>query len=388
MHPMGNPTGRHRRKRRHHGEGTVVLRRDRWRAKPWAAVVPYVDASGRRREMWLSAESRDEAEALRRAELARLRALAPSSGHTVSAYVREWLGTLDVGPGTVPTYGAHLSERIAPTLGDVPLDELTPQTVRSAMLDWSGSPATRAGTLRLLRAAMRQAVADRAIPHDPTAGIPMPRVPRHQPRTLTADEARHLVATVRGERFAPVLVTSLGLGIRRGEALGLRTGDLDLAAGNVTIAKSLRYIAPAFRAPGEDAYRLVATKTGTTRTLPLPAFVAETLRARLDERDREQREARVYAPNDLVFCDPAGGSIPVNTLFDWFKGALRRAGLPAIRWHDLRGTTATLLLESGESLETVRRILGHKDIATTLRYIGETPTALRGAAKALDEVMG
>lgn len=59
MRAMVNPTGKHRRKRRHHGEGTVILRRDRWRARPWAAVVPYLDESGRRREMWLSAASRE-----------------------------------------------------------------------------------------------------------------------------------------------------------------------------------------------------------------------------------------------------------------------------------------------------------------------------------------
>lgn len=59
MRAMVNPTGKHRRKRRHHGEGAVILRRDRWRARPWAAVVPYLDESGRRREMWLSAASRE-----------------------------------------------------------------------------------------------------------------------------------------------------------------------------------------------------------------------------------------------------------------------------------------------------------------------------------------
>ena len=59
MRAMVNPTGKHRRKRRHHGEGTVILRRDRWRARPWAAVVPYLDESGRRREMRLSAASRE-----------------------------------------------------------------------------------------------------------------------------------------------------------------------------------------------------------------------------------------------------------------------------------------------------------------------------------------
>jgi integrase len=235
---------------------------------------------------------------------------------------------------------------------------------------------------------MKQAVLDRAIEHDPTAGIPYPRIVRKRPVTLTGEQARHLIETVAGERFAPILVVSIGLGLRRGEAIGLRTADVDLGAGTVTVSRSLRYIKRELRAPGEDPYRLTGTKTGDTRVLPLPAFVATALRARLEERDTEQRAARVWAANDLVFCSPVGNSIPINTLYGWFQGALKRAGLPACRWHDLRGTTATLLIEQGESLETVRRVLGHRDISTTVRYIGETPDALEGAARRLGEAIG
>lgn len=385
---MGNPTGKHRRKRRHHGDGTVVLRKDRWRAKPWAAVVPYLDESGRRREMWLSAASREDADDLRRAEVAKLRKGLIPTHETVGEYVNAWLSTLEIGPGTWPTYKAHLSKRIAPTLGSIALDRLTPREVRSAVTTWKGEPATRAGTLRLLRAAMRQAVTDRAIEHDPTAGIPYPKAARKRPTTLTAADARRLMALVKGERFAPILTVALGLGLRRGETLGLRETDIDLAAGTVRIAKQLRYIAPEMRAKGENTYRLTATKTGDDTTLPLPGFVADALRDRLAELDREKRAAKVYAYNDYVFCDEHGNSIPVMRLYRWFKGALVRAKLPDMRYHDLRASTATLLIEMGADLETVRRIMRHADIATTLLYIGETPTALRGAADKLGEAMG
>ena len=282
-----NPTGKHRPKRRHHGAGTVVLRKDRWRARPWAAVVPYIDPSGRRREMWLSAASKAEADDLRRRELDKLAKGIVRSEQTVGEYVMAWLDTVDVGPGTWPRYRAHVTERIEGTIGDVALRLLTPQMVRSALIRWNGAAQTRGGTLRLLRAAMRQAVADRHIEHDPTAGIPYPRIARKEPVTLTAAEARHLMATVKGERFAPILVASLGLGVRRGEALGLRTQDVNLKAGHVTIAKSLRYIPPSLRAEGEGPYRLTGTKTGEAREVTLPAFVAKSLRKRLAERDAE-----------------------------------------------------------------------------------------------------
>jgi integrase len=445
MPTMGNPTGKHRKKRRHHGEGTVVLRKDRWRAKPWAAVVPYTDASGRRREMWLSAASKAEAERLRDAEVKKLAKGIVRTEQTVAEYVNAWLETVEVGPGTWPRYRAHVTERIEPAFGDVALRLLTPQMVRSALIRWKGAPQTRGGTLRLLRAAMKQAVADRRIEHDPTAGIPYPRVARKDPVTLDSEQARRLIATVKGERFAPILIVSLGLGVRRGEALGLRTQDVHLEdddeavrarpgmggrghpalaapplegaatgegyggsqggnrgggraaadtfgeagrTGSVTIAKGLRYIPPTLRAPGEGPYRLTGTKTGETREVPLPAFVAEALRERLAERDIEQRAAKVWAANDFVFCSPVGNSVPLQTLYAWFKGALKRAGLPQMRYHDLRATTITLLLDMGVDLLTIQRIVGHRDLATTRRYVGKTPAAMTGAANRLEEAMG
>lgn len=386
MAHMANPEGRHRPKRRHHGEGTVVQRNDHWRKLKWAAVVPYTDASGRRREMWLSAGSRAEADALRKAELVKIRKGMVSTDETVVHYVNAWLEHVEVGPGTWPRYQAHVTHRIA-TL-DVSLTDLTPQMVRSALIRWPGSAATRAGALRLLRAAMKQAVSDGVIERDPTAGIPYPRSPKHEPVTLTATEAKRLMALVKGERFAPILVVSLGLGVRRGEALGLRTEDIDLDAGHVTISKGLRYIPPSLRAKGEGPYRLTGTKTGETRQVPLPGFVADALRERLAERDAEAAASKVYAYNGFVFCDRLGNSVPLETLRTWFLGALKRAGLPVMRWHSLRATCVTLLLEEGVDLITVQRIVGHRDLATTRRYVGKTPLAMAAAARKLDEAMG
>lgn len=388
MSAMSNPTGKHRVKRHHHGEGSVVKRTDRWRAKPWAAVVPYFDESGQRREMWLSAASRSEADDLRKAELRRLGKGIVRSEQTVGEYVNAWLATVEVGPGTWPRYRAHVTERIEPSFGDVELARLTPQMVRSALIGWSGSAQTRGGTLRLLRAAMKQAVADRRIEHDPTAGIPYPKVMRKDHVTLTGVQARHLMATVKGERFAPILVVSLGLGVRRGEALGLRTQDIDLDAGTVTIAKGLRYIPPALRAEGEGPYRLTGTKTGRTREIPLPGFVADALSARLTARDAEQRSARVWAANDFVFCSPVGNSVPLETLYRWFKGALVRAKLPDMRWHDLRGSTITLLYELDVPEAIIMAIAGHEDLETTRLYKGKTPVAMASAAHKLEGAMG
>jgi integrase len=386
--PMANPTGKHRVKRRHPGEGSVFKRTDRWRAKPWVAVVPYTDQSQRRREMWLSASSRSEADDLRKAELRKRAKRTVPTEHTVGSYVRDWLMTSELGPWTRDRYRHHIEQRIQPTLGDVALADLTPPMVREAMTRWSGAPATRMGAFVVLRAAMRQAVNDHMLAEDPTANIKAPRPKPSTPMALDVDEARHLRSIVEGERFAPLLTVSLGLGIRRGELLGLRTPDVDLAAGTVTIRYSLRRVPVSTRPEGDGWWRLVAPKADSGRTLPLPEFVAEALTARLAVRDDEQHAARVWAPNDFVFSDPHGNPIAFTSLENWWTGALKRAKLPHMKWHGLRASTATILLAEGVDELTVMAILGHRNLDMTRRYVKLLPRVSRDAADRMGRAIG
>ncbi len=389
MHDVGNPTGKHRPKRRHHGEGTVVKRTDRWRRRPWAAVVPWFDPSGRRRETWLSAASRQEAEGLLRDELERrANATTVPTEHTVGSYVRSWLMTTELGPWTFDRYRHHLEQRIGPTLGDVPLADMTPPLVRQAMTSWSGSAATRMGAFVVLRTAMRQAVSDRMLSTDPTANIKSPRPTQVSPDVIDIEDARRLMATVKGERFAPILTVALGLGIRRGEVLGLRTRDIDLEAGTVTISHQLRRVPVSTRQPGAEWWRLVAPKRGSGRVLPLPEFVADALRERIVERDAEAKATKVYAYNDFVFCDPHGNPVAFTSLWAWFKGALARAGLPDMRYHELRASTATILLAEGVDEFTVMAILGHKTLDMTRRYTRLLPRVSRDAADRMGRAIG
>jgi hypothetical protein len=155
------------------------------------------------------------------------------------------------------------------------------------ILAWSAGTALGAfvATL-LLRAAMRQAVTDRAIEYDPTtAGIAYPRAQRKRPVTLTGAQARALMELVKGERFAPILVVSLGLGIRRGEALGLRTQDIIWEDDDDRTMPALRT---------SDVPESSGRAKPGGRGIPLGPTV--------------------YAYNDFVFCDLAGAPIPVMRL--------------------------------------------------------------------------
>jgi integrase len=386
-----NPTGKHRRKRRHHGEGTVVLRSGHWRAKPWAAVVPYTDSAGRRREKWLSASSRDEADRLRREFLRTLARGVTVEGLalTVGAHVATWLATRqDLSPASRDRYRHHLEARIEPTLGDVPLGVLSPGHVRAAMDAWSGSASTRSSTFVVLRSALRSAIDDRLIVDDPTRGLRSPRIVDAAPTVLDVEGAELLRAAVAGDRLAGLIDVFLGLGLRRGEALGIREVDVDLAGGLLRVSKSLRPVPRAARGEDEAHVRLVAPKAGSDRAIPLPAFVAEALRARIDALPAERRAARPYAPNGLVFCRPNGEPLAFTSVDRWFKAALVRAKLPDMRLHELRHSAATILLAEGVPERTVQAILGHQSGEMTRRYMTVLPRVSRDAADRLDRAIG
>lgn len=391
MPDMPNPLGKHGRKRRHPGEGTIIKRRDVWRREPWLVGVPYTDESGRRRKMYRSASSAEEAEAVR-LELVRTLARLPARSltTTLGTWLADWLADMQttIAPGTWDAYRTHIEKRLLPTLGHLPLASVTPAEVRAAARRWKGSASTREGTTIVLRSALLAAERDGLLETSPARFLRAPKRAAKPPAPVDVDDARLLLAAARGERLYPLLVAMLGLGLRRGEALGLRTSDVDLAAGTVRIAHSLRRIPVSYREPGEAAVRLVAPKAGSYRVLPLPPFVADALAARLAELDAERRAAKVWAPNELVFCGPDGNPVSFSRLARWFTDLLARTNLPPMRLHDLRGSTATILLAEGVDLRVVQAILGHKNIGQTAAYARVLPRVTGDASKRLQEALG
>lgn len=450
-----NPTGKHRKKRRHHGDGTVILRRDHWRRLPWLAVVPYLDEAGQRRKMYRSAASQEAAEEARKDLVRKLAAVpARSLVMTLHEYAADWLdGQREhLAPGSLDRYRAHLERRILPTLGSVALADLSVTRIRAAAARWDGAASTREGTTVVLKAMLREAERDGLLTANPARFL---RAPRERPAphvALDVDDARRLLAAARAKAevttddvgdgyrgpdsgdsrrraesdsgraaagisggsvrpvprvprpradpFYALLVTTLGLGLRRGEALGLRVSDVDLPAGTVRISHSLRRIPPDLRAEGEGPRRLVAPKHGSYRTLPLPGLVADALAERLAELAAERKAARTWAPNDLVFCNPDGTPIAFSRLARWFE-ALQdwvnhraRIGpnppptLAPLRWHDLRGSAATILLAEGVDVRVVQAILGHRRIEQTAEYAKVLPRVSREAAGKMGRALG
>lgn len=156
----------------------------------------------------------------------------------------------------------------------------------------------------------------------------------------------------------------VGTGVRLGEALGLRRGDVDLERGTITIVGSLRPIDRRMRAEGEKRLQLTEPKTTTgRRTIAVPLFVEGALRAELEV-------PRPRNVQGLVFTTPRGTPLDPRNVSRHWEAFRAELGLEAIRIHDLRHTAASLILANGGTLHDVMKLLGHANIAETANTYG------------------
>jgi integrase len=369
-------------RRRSYGSGSVYRTADgRWRG----ATVTIDPATGKRTRRTVSGPTAAET----RRKLDALRAVGtPSTTMRTSDWLAAWLPTARqrVAPSTYRGYEAVVRS-ITAHIGDVPLGTLTPSDVErmTAAIVRLGRTARTAGMARkVLRLALRQAIRDGLVTRNAAAEARPPRVEPFQARTLTAEEARRLIETTADDDLGPLWAVLIATGLRQGEALGLTWPDIDMAAGTLTVRRSLGRGwdgRPKLGVPKSDRSR---------RTIALPSAARKALEAQQARQDAARTAAGTawQDVDGLVFTDAVGRALVGRYITPALRSALARAGLPPIRGHDLRHTNATLQLAAGVPLAVISRTLGHSTIAITADiYAAVTPDLRREAADAMDRAL-
>lgn len=186
----------------------------------------------------------------------------------------------------------------------------------------------------------------------------------------------------RDHRLGALFTVALAVGLRHGEALGLRWDDVDLDAGTLTVRHALQRVG--------GKLTLVDPKTQRSRrTIALPDVALTALR----EHRRRQLETRMAADywddQGFVFASTIGTGIEPRNLVRAFHQLRERAGLPWLRFHDLRHGCASLLMAQGVNPRVVMEILGHSQISLTLgTYSHVAPELAKEAAAKIDGILG
>jgi integrase len=225
------------------------------------------------------------------------------------------------------------------------------------------------------------------VPGNVTERVNVPRVAEYLQTALTEEQANRLLEVIAGDRFEALYVLALTTGMREGELLALQWGDVDFEQGVIQVHQTLRESVQ----EGKKAYVLAEPKSKTSRRRIALTQIALGALRRHRVRLAEERLALGPAWDsslDLVFPNTIGRlEWPWILATRSFKPLLKRAGLPDIRFHDLRHTAATMLLSRGVPVKVVSEMLGHANISITLQVYGHVlPHMQQAAADVMDTV--
>ncbi len=227
-------------------------------------------------------------------------------------------------------------------IADLIAEELAPKTVHNIYADFA--------------ALIKYAIRDRLIAINPCEGIKLPKIPPRNMVFLTPEQLNAL-ADASGY-FRPYVLTLGTCGLRDGEARALRVRNIDWDKHRITVASTMERTNSA-------GWIENAPKTWEAREVPIPARTFDALKELCTGK----------APDDFVFRQPNGDMMPQQSrskvakkddAYQWFGKAILDSGVPSLRIHDLRHTTASIAISAGANVKGVQKLLGHKDARETL----------------------
>ncbi len=262
-------------------------------------------------------------------------------------------------PSTVTAYRRELNNRLYPEFGkETPLEEITTKRIDACrerlLTEEELSPRSINKLLAQLHAIFKRAQRVYGLPSNPAAGA------ERQPQSRTGDiqvldpaQVMELAVNASDPQDATIFVVAAFTGLRLGELRALRWWDVDWVRRVIHVRRSYTW--------GSES----APKSGKVRSVPLSDQPARAL-------DALSRREEWTGENDLVFVSPTGGVIDESALRRRFYKALKAAGLPHMRFHDLRHTFGTLAVQIFP-LTDVKAFMGHADIQTTMIYAHHVP---------------
>ena len=377
-------------KRRANGEGNLRKRKDgRWEGRYTAGRDP---ETGKAIYKSVLGKTQAEAKAKLKQAIEEAKGLdaAKVGRYTVGQWMEVWFehyAKVKVRPSSHQTYRGYIDNHIKPSIGKIPLEKLTSlelQKLYKKLLEGGRveriesrkqSKGLSAKTVRnihqIISSAMKLAQEQKLIASNPAEGCALPRMGHQEMKTLPVEQLQSFLREAKDSGVFELYYLELATGLRRGELLGLKWEDIDLERGDLRVRRQIA------RINGEVVEAPLKTKNAY-RTLPL---AEDTVSILLEQKKK-------VAGSPWVFPSSTGGPISPDSVLHMLHRVLKRAGLPRIRFHDLRHTFATLALQNGVDVKTVSGMLGHFSAGFTLdTYAHVTTASQRQAAKTMGSVL-
>lgn len=366
--------------KRANGEGSVFKRGNRWVAQV---------GSGKNRETKYF-ETQKDANAWRHTIIEQRRQGLVFAGSKVSLskFLDEWLvvAKTSVRPNTYQQYSQVVHQHINPVLGYIVLKDLRPDHVQSLYTNKLAngvSPNTTRMIHAVIHRALNHALKLGLVYRNVADSVTRPKVVRKEMKTLNDYQVRQLIQVAESEQMRLLLWVAVVTGLRQGELLGLKWSDLDWTSRRIQVQRQVQ------RRKGDGLVFCEPKSASGRRVIVLGKSTIEKLR----EYKNNQLKERIllgekWQDYDLIFPSPIGTPLDPSNVLKAYKDYLKRAGLPTLRFHDLRHSAATLMLQQGVNPKIVSERLGHSDISLTLNtYSHVLPPMQEEAAEKMDDLL-
>ena len=376
-------------KKRANGEGSIRKRKDgRWEGR---YVVGHDPVTGKMISRNVLGKTQAQVKEKLRTAIENSKRLnyTRTGKYTVGQWMDEWFeayAKVKVRPSSHQTYKGYIENHIKPNIGDIPIEKLTSLQLqkfyrllltegRIPRIESEKQPkGLSAKTVRninqVISSAMDMAVRHKLILTNPTEGCELPKVEHREMKTLPAEQLGAFLREAKESGVYELYYMELATGLRRGELLGLKWEDVDLQNGIIHVR------------------RQVARVDGEVKELPLKTKNSYRNISISQDAVAMLTEMEAHRSSDYVFPSSTGGPISPDSVNNMLHRVLKRAGLPSIRFHDLRHTFATLALQNGVDIKTVSGMLGHFSAGFTLdTYAHVTTSAQKEASRTMGKVL-
>lgn len=355
-------------KRRFNGEGSIYKRKDgRW-------TGAYTDPHTKKRCYVYGKNQKEVKERIKE------KLEAPKdedSQETLAGWMRYYLYAykqVELKPSTFSSYLYIFSLYIENSdIGKVKLTELTTNDLQN-FYNEKVTKGYNSKTIRhmkiLINGALEQAERIGHIKDNPNRHTVLPKKKKYEAQILTKEDIAKLIDVGKEERIYPLVITCVTCGLRKGEILGLRWNNVDWDKRQINITGSLCRIVQEPDENGRRAskYEILEPKTKSSiRSIPMMQSTYDVLLLQKERQKQDKEQYKdIYMDNGFVFAKPDGRYISPREMNNYFNKFLKKYDIKSVRFHDLRHTYASIMLEAGVSAKVIQELLGHSTITTTL----------------------
>lgn len=352
-------------------------------------IILNLKENGKRKQKWIATGlevkgNKRKAEQLLRETLLSHETLPkrPLSNIMFADYIRTWLTVAERRVDSVTFQGYQLmaNAQVIPYFEEkgIRLQEVTRENLQAffdekakcGRKDGKGglSPSSLRQYKNIILQTLKEAVKNDLIETNPCQFVELPKKQRYESNYYNADQLKALFDTIKGDPIYPLVKITALYGLRRSEVLGLKWDSVDFTAKRLTIKHTVSKVTT-------TVCKDKTKNSSSHRSFPLSQEAEDIfLQAKNEERSNRQLCGSSYNENDFIFKWPDGTPFSPDYVSSHFALLLRNNHLPHIRFHELRHSCASLLLNSGFILKDVQEYMGHADIQMTANIYGHLDT--------------